>query len=489
MILQEIFELISNMSKKEKSFFVRYTKMYSNNSDKRHYILLYDKIYQQTQEGKLDEKKLLKQIGKKIDLKNFSNYKKYLHQQLLQSLVLHHKNATPSIATNNAIQTIQVLYNKGLHQIGSRLLKKTKVKVKRSEDFGSLIYILNLESNVTSSKNNSYDLLKTERDFAIQQYDQINELHLFNELCFALNVKECFFTRNDPRFEQLYNAPLLENEAALLSNKAKAYCYMTKSLLLFMACDFEKARLFQYKILDLIEEYKIIESSRVTVYQNIIYQSLFLEDFETYHYFEGKIQEDILHSPSTFKTISHQRILLFYYRIARKREEGLALLEAISPTYLSITSRPLNLLEAFLVAEIIPYLCTVKEYTLALNWTNFWHNLPTSGLLLRYKLVIKALEIIIHLELNNLLLVPHLLNSLKRELKKQITVNDFERILLDFFHKSCATPKDQKRQQELVKITLLKIENIGRQIKNPLWLQSFNFKNYLKDKIAQPLSE
>ena len=62
MILQEIFDIIANMNKKEKSFFVRYTKMYSSNSDKRQYILLYDQIYQQVQKGKFDEKKLLKKI-------------------------------------------------------------------------------------------------------------------------------------------------------------------------------------------------------------------------------------------------------------------------------------------------------------------------------------------------------------------------------------------------------------------------------------------
>lgn len=488
MILQEIFDIISNMNKKEKSFFVRYAKMYSNDSDKRHYILLYDKIYQQTQDGRLNEKKLLKQIGSKIDLKNYSNYKRYLHQQLLQSLVIHHKNANSSMAINNAIQTIRVLYSKGLTSIGSRLLKKTKVKAKRLEDFGNLIYIINLQSNVTASKNNSYHLLKTERDLAIQQYDQINELHLFNERCFDLNVKECFFTLNDPRFKELYNNPLLADETKLLSNKAKAYFCMTKSLLLFMACQFEKARSFQYKILEIIEKQKIIESTLITVYQNIIYQSLFMDDFETYHFFADKMQKKVLETPSPFNMISHQRTLLFYYRIAQKHQEGMDLLDIIGPEYLEQTNRPLNLLESFLVTEVIPYLCTVKEYAIALNWINYWHNLPASNFIVRYKLVIKVLEIIVHLELNNFLLIPHLLNSLKRELKKQISIGGFERALIDFFNKSSSQFSDNQSYQNLIQSTLIKIENIGRFPKNTFWFQFFDFKKYLQQKLQQPLS-
>lgn len=482
MILQEIFDLIANMNKKEKSFFVRYTKMYSNNSDKRHYILLYDQIYQQVQKGKFDENKLLKRIEKKIGLKNLSNHKKYLHQQLLQSLVIYHKKANPSIVISNAIQAIQVLYNKGLTQIGNRLLRKAKTKTKKSEDFGNLIYVLNLESNITSSKNNSYDLLKTERDLAIQQFDQINELHLFNELCFDLNIKECFFAKDDPRFEELYYDPILKNEAGLLSNKAKLYCYMTKSLLLCMACDFEKSRFFQYKILEIIDDFKILESSLVPVYQNIIYHSIYLEDFETYHYYEKKMQAEMVHSVFKFKDLSYQRTSFFYYRIAKKHKEGMDLVAKLSTHYLSMT-RPLNLLEAFLVAEIIPFLCTIEEYTIALDWANFWHNLPTSDLLIRYKLVIKALEIIIHLELNNLLLVSNLLIHFKREIKKQISISDFEKILLDFFNKSCTLPNDKKSNQVLIKTTALKIEALDGQIKNPFWFRFFDFASYFKNKV------
>lgn len=483
MILQEIFDLISNMSKKEKSFFVRYTKMYSHKSDKRYYILLYDLIYQQAQKGELDERKILKQIEKKIGLKNLGNYKKHLHQQLLQSLITYHKSTTPSLVINNSIQAIQILYNKGLTHIGNRLLKKVKAKTKKSEDFGNLIYVLNMESNTTSSKNHSYELLKTERDLAIQQYDQINELHLFNELCFDLNIKECFFAKDDPRFETLYYDPILKNETGLLSNKAKMYCYMTKSLLLFMACDFEKARLFQYKILAIIENFKILQSSLIPVYQNIIFQSIYLEDFEAYHHFEKKMQAEMVRSVFKFKVLSYQRTSFFYYRIAKKKQEGLDLLTTISAHYLSMT-RPLNLLEAFLVAEIIPFLCTVEEYTIALDWTNFWHRLPTSDLLIRYKLVIKALEIIIHLELKNLLLVSNLLVLFKKELKKQISISDFEKILLEFFDKSCTLPDHKRGIQALIQTTSLKIEALGGQIKNPFWFRFFDFSNHFKKKAA-----
>lgn len=482
MILEEIFEIVLSMSKKEKAFFVRYTKMYSSNANKRQYLLVYDKIYQQTQEGDFDEKKLFKSLQKKISLNNLNNYKKYLHQQLLQSLAIYHKNSTSSRSISNQIQIAQVLYEKGLINIVRRLIVKTKAKAQQLEDFMNLIQIINLQCNVAVSRKESYSLLKTERNLAIQQYDQVNDLQLLHKFCFELNAKESFLSKQNPKFEELYNHPLIQNEDLILSVKAEIYVYSIKAILLYMVYELKEARNYQFKILDLIIKNNIFESGRLATYQRILYLSFSIGDLETYKVYE----KEMLNDPNYSAYMDHKKIrnrtLINYYRVSNNYTKGNDLLNKISVSYRNNNSQKINPLDSLFIADSILFLCHFKQYEKALTWINWGHSASFSIPYPRVKLIIKALELIIHIELKNNLLLPSLFSSFKRELKKQIVLGWFEKLLLNFFQKSFSIVNDKKIYQELIEQTHQESQKLDKENSNPIWIHFFDFKKYFKDK-------
>lgn len=481
MILLEIFNIVSSMTKKEKSFFIRYAKMYSNNASNRHYLLLYEKIQKQIQEGEFDEDKLLKTLEKKINLKYLNNYKTNLHQQLLQSLILYHRSTNLTRTILNEIQMIQILYEKGLRSIVQRLLQKTKTKAKQNEDFVNLIHIINIESSIISNQRESYQLLRIERNFVIEQYDQVNELHLLNMHYASLSTKESFFTREDKRFDKLYNIPLLD-ETLLLSDRAKVHAYMTKATLLHMIYDLEKARDYLIKSLAIIEKNKILKASRITACQTIAYYSCCLKDKEAYHMYLEKAREDPYYIDSPYCKITDYLLLINYYKMTGGYKKGIKMLEDIDINYFEDNFDSIGSDYILFVAANIFFLCDAKVYLIAINWMNKWFEIVKYSPFIRLKLIIKALEMIIHLELGNLLLLPSLFNSFKRELKKQLPINSFERLLLKFFYKISIIIDNSNKLSDIFLKMNQEMENIDLKNINPIWFHHFDFIKYFQEK-------
>ncbi|HEY1040601.1 MAG TPA: hypothetical protein VGF30_14405, partial [Bacteroidia bacterium] len=129
--------MIHSLSASEKGYF----KKNSPASDNI-YVKLFDLINGQEN---YDENKLLKAIKNESASKNFSVTKRYLYDAILASLVSYQSQKNVESQLNNEIESIRILYNKGLYDQCEKMLHKSKETARSFELYHHLLQLLAFE--------------------------------------------------------------------------------------------------------------------------------------------------------------------------------------------------------------------------------------------------------------------------------------------------------------------------------------------------------
>lgn len=133
MVRLELFDLIQSMTMSEK----RYFKVYSSKhviGGKNDYVQLFDAIDKMSD---YDEDALL---SKKF-VKNLSAEKNYLYKLVLKSLNAFHQGVNPKTKIYNLLQSIEVLYHKGLYSQAEKLCQKARKIAVENELFSHQLSI------------------------------------------------------------------------------------------------------------------------------------------------------------------------------------------------------------------------------------------------------------------------------------------------------------------------------------------------------------
>ena len=217
----EIYQLISSMSDKEKRFFrKKYTLFVSD--DDGNYINFFDGIVKQVSEGtEYDEKKIKSGSYSGKFLKNLSFHKNYLYNIILNSLALYHRDSRDKYAVRDLITQAEILSDKMLYDQSMKLLQKAKKIASEKELSNSLYEIIYNERTIfkytVSAEEYSLkfeDLLKEQHEILDTQKNLLDY--------YLLNEKTGIFLRTfgsgkvrgeeDLRdFEKMFEDPLLKN--------------------------------------------------------------------------------------------------------------------------------------------------------------------------------------------------------------------------------------------------------------------------------------
>lgn len=485
MLLRETFEIISAMNKREKSFFKRYCKLYSNNLNSRNYLLLYEEIQKQVKNKCFDEAKLMKVIQKKMDSKYFNNAKQYLHQQLLNSLLSYHKTNDPDLKISNMIQTSMILQKKNLFTTGMRILGKAKKEALTKEEIPHLLSVLNITSSMINFNEKDFDKnLREEAQYALQQYDELNRALLICNQCTRLFISEFTLHPKDARIPKLYKNDLLKKDWKFSTNKAKIYALSARIVLAMMTGNFKEIIPYEKTIVSISKESGLLENMLIKSYRNIINVAIQLKDEAIYQEYKTRLIELDLSNFVWYSTFLNQ-IEISYCRVFNKKTKGLELVEKFKERYWGEIALEVDPSEALFIIYIICFLCQVEEYQAALDWVLFWYNAPYTHLYSKRRLVVKTMELIIHTELENYLLIPSLNNALKRDMQKQLTLEAFEKLLLSFFYKQDGSLIKKEEKQMLYTSTYKSFTSIDLSQHHHFWFQLFDFKQYFQNKLSR----
>lgn len=494
-----LFQLIKSLSKAEKRYFKLYSTLHKG---EKNYLKLFNVLDKQK---KYDKIALNKQFAGEPFIINFSVAKAYLYDLILKSLQSYQNRRELSAKTqlNDLFTQIELLYNKGLYDHCKKLLSKAKrisieynLQLKTIEvcdwerailyaqaDFKRLPGYLNDENNL--------------RKLSIEQYKNLFAYYeITDSMNIVLNKSQVIRTKEDAiTINKLFKNNLLKDEKEALTPRAKFQFYFLYAMLYGARQDNKSLYEIAKKLtstVDADEENKVFTANeKIGAYHIAFSSCVYLMKFPEYFKYAEKAKKVVTTSIDSeirlFSLIASHDISAHYttgnlegcVTSMNYTEAGLKKYEN-KIGYADLMVLYINLIHAAIVT---------KNYEKALLWINIILN--DSRIEYRHELQCYAriLNLLIHFELKNYLLLEHTVKATYHFLKKQNNLFKFEQLVLDFI-KDCFKIKNEKELIILFKKLKTGFEKIISDPVEKVLFDYFDYISWLDSKITnKPLYE
>ncbi len=477
---EPLFELIHSLSFSEKGYFKK-----SCGSSERVYVKLFDLINNQ---ASYSEVEILKAIRNESISKNFSVSKRYLYDSVLSALIQYQSQKNIESQLNNDIESIKILFNKGLHDQTEKLLNKAKEIARGHELFHHLLQLLAFEYSFNQFKmRNSEQLFKEEEEILarLQQVSNGNKWYL--------SVLS-WVQKNDTAKSQQE----LDEISALFNNGLQQIDNTTfKGINTFHAAN----TIYNYSIgnmneatnakIQQLETYIANPKLREVNYKNfllvygnvlsLIYNNGDIEKFNEYYsrFFELK-------STNSRQLILEKEIEFAHgvglFKLSKDYEGGTRFLKKIEPELTSIEQK-LSLIRVsdiqFNAAVMFFWIGDLRS---SLKWLNKIldnEKIESRQFLHCYA---KIFELVIHLELGNTQLLLSLSKSVFRYLYQRNKVHDFENTILNYLKKFIKT--EAVFQKTLFNELKADLNELAKDVIKSKAMDHFDYIKWLDEKTA-----
>jgi tetratricopeptide (TPR) repeat protein len=446
----QLFLLIKSLTKSEKRYFK--LNCIHTNGVKNH-IKLFDAIDKQHAHDDVYLKKLFE---KETFVKQFHVTKRYLHQQVLKSLVLFYANEKGENSVKSMIEQVKVLYKKNLLAECVKLLIKTKKLALHYELFLDAIWCLNFMQEIFTQH---FELKKWGVNIleVLEEESQVEGLLINNngynklQTQIANFVKMESYSRREEKLlelDEIMSHDLLKEEQSAISKKALSK-YHTCYLQYFYATgDFEKAIIHSRGRVEIMSNNlhafslgisKVIEFMSAHIRLCILTQNH--QEAESYRMKNTRlINENSFASPQELHRL-HQalNIMVGNQVMLAKFEDDWMVRDVIEILEKRNTNEVLNIeVETYYI--ITYFYFAKKEFKKALFWNDQILNAQPS-VPVNYYSNSKIMNLIIHYELANYQLLESLLRSTYRFMSKASIHYKLEKIIVKTI-KKLITSKD-----------------------------------------------
>lgn len=478
-----IYRFIGSLSMSEKAYFKRQAKAHSQNKEKN-YLRLFDAIDKMEvyDKDKLKAKFAGESIGKYL-----SSEINYLLDQLLKSLVNFNFDSSVKTKLQKSILNIDILIDKGFQKRALKLLYEAKKMAYRSEDFTTILKLMQIEEEVLFTKGilgftEQLSILSKERQNINDQISNLNSFRLMRE-----QIRELQFSgipieeiKNHPHFflPSLSNGDLLP-----LSLSAKQHWYYIFTLGYYIIGDYESAKEIAKKYAELLgkHDYLFEKLTLLIAISNHMYYCALTKDEVAYNNMLlhlNKLENDPSFDSVFISYIKYARGLELYYRM-NEPNAGMALMNEVEQFVNSHISDLGTTQSNYLLFLSVRTCIISNEYLEAVDWVNLWRQHGS----LKYTLIYSRLfSLILYFELDWNDLLRSEVDTAYKVLKRQGEYNALSKTLLTFF-RNCL--KGPNRHREL----LIKLEadliSIYSEPERKNDLNYFNFLEWCQNKIAR----
>ncbi len=489
-ISTDLFDLVSSLSRTEKRYFKVFAARHVSNGDNNS-LKVFDVVDKQVAIGQYNEKEILQKFRKEKFINQLPRVKNYLQELILKSLAQYHGEKTVTAKLNHWIIQIEILYNKGLYKHCGKLIAKTKSLAEMHELWPILLTAQQWERRLVLSgiypevNPEKFKQLMSEEEKIIRRIGHLN-----------LRCESLFLGEDNgsprPKIDQP-TEPFVPDEAghSATSFKEQVYNHYLKATRHFENGRHKKAyhysnlliQLFESKpelLKEQVKNYLISLSNHITLcFQSGKHLEL-LQSFNRLHLF---LSDNTLTIPPGIraKLFIHSYIIgLQSYlqkgipdeetQMAAKIEEGLQELKPhIKPEALK------------LLFYNTAYYCFVSgAYESALDWVNKVLNDTSDKIRPDIHCQVKILNILIHFELGNFLLIENLIVPTKRFLVKKGFNGAIEKAILDFFQHRVLKAGSQKEISAQLNILRTQLYDLSQQTKHLLY---FNYFSWIHSKV------
>lgn len=447
--------LIKVMTPSEKRAF----KIFANRhviGQKNNYVKLFDSLDKQKE---YDEDALIKSLGGLKYAKYLSADKYYLYGLTLNSLDSFHSNSSIDNKLHRQLHFIEVLFEKGLYGQAGKLMEKCKKLAETHDKYEELLRIKHWEREIVMRQGTPEGLVV----FLENHYQEVHQIlkvltnrymyHTTADRIFALHkTKGMARSPQDlEAYHKLYNKELLDNEAGALCYDAKRLLYASRMFYFHATGEVNKSHEARRKLVQLIEgnpeRMKAHIRSYIYALNNLLISCILTRNELEFHEVLSKLTSIPDHIPSTSLT-QDMRVRIFESRYIHETDflikfarfkEGAQLCDQIEQELENIIDQVDHAFLLTLYNNMMVLYFGAGEYKKALKWLNLILNERTGDTREDIMCYARIINLIIHYELNNHLILPYLLRSTYRYLSQKKPPLKYERLVMDTMRKILRT--------------------------------------------------
>ena len=488
----KLFRLIKSLTGSEKRYFKIFIK--ANGDKVNKYVQLFDAIDQQEV---FDDEALRKLIyqNRPIQSRKYSELKAYLYELILKSLQSFDEKTSVEFRLKGMLQSVKVLYKRSLFEDCKDLLAKGRKLAHKYERFNVVLEILEWEKQIAYAETNigfldtELDRIDEEEKAVLQQLRNISEYrNLFFRLLVGLR-KDASLRKKEGREKllKLIDYPLLKDIDSAQSHQARVLYYRIYSLYYFAQADFTNFYQTGIRLIALMEEKPHFLGEDVSEYISTLSNFILAcGQMGKYEELEMQLQKMDKIKPKTLddELKIHRQYYQLKFSLCIAKGAFAEGLQALNNHFKERRKFDPNYFEnnTFYYNYFYIYF-GVGDYDKALEFLNKWLNLAKSVERQDLQSIARILNLIIHYELGNTVLLESLLRSTYRFLKKRDRLQNVERKIIHFIKEAmeAQSKKDLKNVLENLKTSFEELSQDS--FAQSLLTRPFNVMAWLESKI------
>ena len=489
----KLFNLIKSLSGSEK----RYFKLFASNAkaDKTNkYLLLFDAIDAQET---FDDEKLKESVyaGEAIQSRKYSELKAYLYDLILKSLHGYDEKSSIDFKIKGLLHSVRVLYKRSHYDDCKEILLKVKKLAYLYESFANILEVLNWEKQIAYAQmdipflDSDLDRIDEEERQCLERLSNLSGYkNVFYKV--LVNIRKNALLRSEEQrklLKKVIENPLLQNVELAQSHKAKTLYYRTLSLYYYAILDHEKFYNSSKQVIEEMESRPLLLKEDVSEYisalSNFTLSCGFLEKYE-----EVKQTLDKLLKINTNTLDDELKVHMEYYSkyfslytFTGEFEKGLKILEKHLEGLKKFDEKSFQKGRFYFHYFYIYF--GLGDFDKALDYLNQWLNLPRSIERQDLQSLARILNLIVHFEMVNTLLLEYLFRSTYRFLRKRNRMYDFEKRVLTFIKDSSKIHSSRELREAFTKLKN-DFEELSKIPSEKVMFQYFDFIAWLESKTS-----
>lgn len=442
---EQLFSLIQSLNQAEKRYFkiFCFSQKIENNYLKLFELLVKQEVY--------DEDKIRKKFKGERFLKQLHVTKNYLYQLLLKSLRNYHATISADAEIKSILRNVEILFFKELYDASFSELKKAEKLATKFESQTSLLEIINWKKKFRLT--NSGTDIESLQEVILKEKKIIKSIQSQSENWELTSNVFHIFQTDKKRLENF----LAKKSSAGASIQRQILFYNLDYIFNVINGNPQQGLASLNLMIDLYErnpaKIKDDPSSYARVMNNKVSYFIFQKEYEQVL----PMLEKIRAIPTTFQLKNAQKfstklqlrtfnIELEMYRDIKEYEKGIkVILQA--EQYLLKNERIIPPDYHIMLRYQFAYIYFMqKEYSNSLKWVNEIIQTPFKKYRKDLQSYARILNLMIHFELGNIIVLKYAVENCRRFLKKPAefrgndTVLPFAKVLLHFFAKICKAP-------------------------------------------------
>lgn len=427
-----------------------------------HYQKLFDALQKAKEYNDVDLQ--VQVYGAVTESKKWPELKAYLYDFLLQALTEFDEKHSPDIRLRYLMSSAQVLMDRSLNKECYEQLQKARTYALETESFLNLTEIQQMELRLAYHRGDLHglELLLVASDNERVWLEQHQNLLHYKNLFYTLfaNVRRDALLRSEEKkagLAPILNNPLLLEEEAALSYSAKYYYWRIKGFIAYTLLDKEGFYSASKAIIELIQRWpKLILTDGLgylAALSNLTLACGMLEKYEEveqclglFEKYQPRTREESIswHLNYYGKKMSHYIDSGNFAEAAKVMREEQENAADIRRQVDFDNSR------FYFMYFYVTY--GIGDYDGALEYLNTWLNLARNKGRMDTESLARILQLIVHFETGNDLLLSSLVVSATRYLRSHDRLYNAEKLLLRYFKTYNSAALNTEKRNDLLKL-------------------------------------